>query len=160
MLLRAAVAGDYTFLTEMCLEACNWSGVPWFTLDKLRGDDKAWRYVAGFPRSSDFGTVAEIDGVRAGAAWARLLTAERAGYGYVGDDVPELTLGVAPAYRRRGVARAVMGAVVEQAREASYERLTLSVDPDNPAASLYRSLGFEKVGVNGTSDTMVLKLQS
>ena len=102
--------------------------------------------------------VAELDGSPAGATWARQLFADRPGYGYVGDDVPELTLGVSPAFRRRGVARAVLTELITQARAASYKRLSLSVDPDNPARALYESLGFRKTGVVGTSDTMVLEL--
>ena len=156
MLLRPATADDFTFLTEMLLEACNWEGTPWWSLDTMRADDHAWRYVAGWPRTTDFGVIAEVDGVPAGATWARLLTADRPGYGYIADDVPELTLGVAPAFRRRGIARALLTELI--ARGASYQRLALSVDPGNPAADLYRSLGFQKIGVNGTSDTMVLTL--
>lgn len=48
--------------------------------------------------------------------------------------------------------------MIAQARLASYPRLSLSVDPDNPARRLYESLGFVKVGVVGTSDTMVRDL--
>ncbi|TDD19438.1 N-acetyltransferase [Kribbella turkmenica] len=154
MLLRAATADDFAFLTEMLLEAYNWDGTPVFTPDKLRAEDKAWRYVADWPRPTDFGVIAEVDGTPAGAAWARLLTADRAGYGYVADDVPELSLGVSPAFRRQGIARAVM---TELIRTSPYQRLSLSVDPANPAANLYRSLGFEKVGTVETSDTMVLE---
>jgi ribosomal protein S18 acetylase RimI-like enzyme len=158
MLLRPATADDFPFLLQMLLEACNWDGTPWYDEAKVRTDDHAWRYLDAWPRPSDFGVVAELDGSPAGATWARLLTAERPGYGYVADDVPELTLGVAAGFRRRGVARGVLTEVIAQAREASYGRLSLSVDPDNPARKLYESLGFRKVGVVGTSDTMVLDL--
>ncbi|NIK59669.1 GNAT family N-acetyltransferase [Kribbella shirazensis] len=158
MLLRPATADDFPFLTAMLLEACNWDGTPWYDEAKARADDHAWRYLADWQRGTDFGVVAELDGSPAGAAWARLLTADRPGYGYVADDVPELTLGVAPGFRRRGVARAVLSEVIAQARTASYSRLSLSVDPDNPARKLYESLGFRKVSVVGTSDTMVLDL--
>ena len=99
--------------------------------------------------------IAEVDGTPAGAAWARLFTADRPGYGYLADDVPELSLGVSPSFRRQGIARAVM---TELIRTAPYRRLSLSVDPGNPAANLYRSLGVEKVGTVETSDTMVLEL--
>lgn len=155
MLLRPANAADFRFLTEMLLEAYNWDGTPWFTLDKLRAEDKAWRYVAGWPRATDFGVIAEVDGTPAGAAWARCFTSDRPGYGYIADDVPELSLGVSPAFRRQGIARAVM---TELIRTSPYKRLSLSVDPNNPAANLYRSLGFEKVGTVETSDTMILEL--
>jgi ribosomal protein S18 acetylase RimI-like enzyme len=155
MLLRPATGADSTFLTEMLLEAYNWDGTPRFTLDQLRAEHKAWRYVDGWPRATDFGVVAEVDGVPAGAAWARCLTADRSGYGYVADDVPELSLGVSPAFRRQGIARAVM---TELIRMSPYKRLSLSVDPDNPAADLYRSLGFRKIDTVETSDTMLLEL--
>lgn len=158
MKLRPATADDLPFLIEMLLEACNWDGTPWYDEAKARGDDHAWRYLDGWPSASDFGVVAEVDGSPAGAAWARLLTAERPGYGYIAADVPELTLGVAAGFRRRGVARGVLTELIAQARAASYGRLSLSVDPDNPARGLYESLGFRKVGVVGTSDSMVLEL--
>ncbi|WP_410792136.1 GNAT family N-acetyltransferase [Kribbella sp. C-35] len=158
MQLRPATRGDLPFLIEMLLEACNWDGTPWYDEGKARGDDHAWRYLDGWPRESDFGVVAEVDGSLAGAAWARCLTAERPGYGYIAADVPELTLGVAAGFRRRGVARGVLTELIAQARAASYGQLSLSVDPDNPARKLYESLGFRKVGVVGTSDTMVLEL--
>jgi ribosomal protein S18 acetylase RimI-like enzyme len=154
MLLRPATAGDLDLLSAMLVEACNWDGNPWFTVETARSDDKVWRYLAGWPRTDDFGVVAEIDGVPAGASWARLVPG---GYGWVADDVPELTLGVAAAFRRRGVARALLGALAEAARP-SYRRLSLSVDPQNPAAGLYRAAGFMWGGVSGTSDTMVLEL--
>ncbi|GAA1674731.1 hypothetical protein GCM10009745_17260 [Kribbella yunnanensis] len=157
MLLRPATADDLDFLAAMMLEACNWTGETWFTLEKARADDNVWRYLADWPLPRDFGVIAEIDGVPAGATWARLLTASRAGYGYVADDVPELTLGVAPAYRRRGVARALLNTLADTARAASYQRLSLSVDPNNPAAALYKSL-YQFVEINGTSETLVLNL--
>ncbi|TCC26091.1 GNAT family N-acetyltransferase [Kribbella sindirgiensis] len=158
MFLRPATAADLPFLLEMLLEACNWDGTPWYDEAKVRRDDHAWRYLDGWPSESDFGVVAELDGAPAGATWARCLTADRPGYGYIADDVPELTLGVAAGFRRRGVARGVLTELIAQARAASYGQLSLSVDPDNPARNLYESLGFRKVGVVGTSDTMVVEL--
>lgn len=158
MRLRPATAADFPFLIEVLLEACNWDGTPWYDEAKVRADDHAWRYLDGWQQTTDFGVVAEVDGSPVGAVWARLLTADRPGYGHVADDVPELTLGVAAGFRRRGVARGLLTAVIEQARVASYRRLSLSVDPDNPARKLYESFGFRKTGVVGTSDTMVLEL--
>lgn len=155
MLLRPATADDLDFLAAMMLEACNWTGELWFTLEKARTDGKVWQYLEGWPRVDDFGVIAEIEGVPAGATWARPVPD---GYGYVADDVPELTLGVAPAFRRRGVARALLNALADTARAASYQRLSLSVDPNNPAAALYRAVGFRFVEINGTSETMVLEL--
>lgn len=59
---------------------------------------------------------------------------------------PEVNgLGVAEAYRRRGVARALLRAAVGEAVRRGSDRLGLAVEPDNaPAVALYRGLGFER----------------
>lgn len=58
-----------------------------------------------------------------------------------------LTLGVAPAARRQGVARALLGDLVARARVAKAQRLVLEVAADNPAAlALYASFGFTRYG--------------
>lgn len=52
-------------------------------------------------------------------------------------------VGVAPAWRRQGIARRVMAALIANAREAGLRVLTLEVIDTNTAArQLYRSLGF------------------
>ncbi len=155
MLLRPATGDDRGFLEQMLLEAYNWDGQPRFTMEHLRAEDQAWRYVDGWMRPGDFGVIAE-DGRPVGAAWARFLTEDRPGYGYVADDVPELSIGVAPGQRGRGVGRALLEALIAAAGQ--YGRLSLSVEPETRAADLYRSLGFRKVGRSGGSDTMLLEL--
>lgn len=59
---------------------------------------------------------------------------------------PEVSaLGVAEAYRRRGVGRALMTAAGDVANEMGGRRLGLAVEADNrPAVRLYQSLGFER----------------
>ncbi|TWD84136.1 L-amino acid N-acyltransferase YncA [Kribbella amoyensis] len=159
MLLRPATGADFDFLASMLLEAYNWDGQPRFTLSALTAMDEAWRYLDGWPRSgSDFGVVAEVNERPVGAAWARCLTSDRPGYGYVGDDVPELSIGVSRDARGQGVGRALLTELIAAARSAGYERISLSVEPANRAADLYRSLGFVEVGRTGGSDTMVLTL--
>ncbi|WP_432950913.1 N-acetyltransferase family protein [Kribbella sp. CA-253562] len=158
MHLRPATADDFDLLSAMLLEAYNWDGQPRFTMDQLRAEDHAWRYVDGWMRPGDFGIVAELDSRPIGAAWARLLTADRPGYGYVGDDVPELSIGVNAHSRGQGAGRALLTALIDAARQAAYGQISLSVEPDNHAAELYRSLGFRTIGRNGGSDTMVLEL--
>ncbi len=59
---------------------------------------------------------------------------------------PEVNaLGVATAYRRRGVARALMEAAARIAVSMGGTRLGLAVEPDNePAVGLYQALGFRR----------------
>ena len=58
-----------------------------------------------------------------------------------------LSLGVDPSARKRGIARALMGAAIETAGRRGLRALTLEVAEDNDAAlTLYRALGFGQVG--------------
>jgi ribosomal protein S18 acetylase RimI-like enzyme len=57
-------------------------------------------------------------------------------------------LAVAPDYQRRGVARRLLSAAVEEARKRGSRRLTLRVLATNQdARSLYAAVGFEVEGV-------------
>jgi [ribosomal protein S18]-alanine N-acetyltransferase len=58
-----------------------------------------------------------------------------------------LTIGVAPASRRCGLARALIGDLILRARAAGVHRLLLEVAADNAAAlALYDSIGFGRLG--------------
>lgn len=62
-------------------------------------------------------------------------------------DAEVLTLCVALAFRRRGIAGRLLTSVADRVRDAGCERLLLEVAEDNEAAgALYRRLGFAKVG--------------
>ena len=160
MQIRPATADDAEFLTDMLLEAFNWTGELKFTREQVLADDHINRYVDGWPAPGDFGVVATADGTDLGAAWARTLPADRPGYGYVADEVPELSIGVAPASRGQGAGRALLVTLIDAARERGLDRISLSVEPENRAANLYRSLGFVTVGHSGGSETMVLDLDA
>ena len=159
MRTREAGAQDLPFLERVLLAAYNWSEKR-FTLDRIRSDEMACRYLDGFPSASggDLGLLALIDDAPVGAVWGRALPADRAGYGFVTDEIPELTLGVMPEARRRGVAATLMTAVIELARQRRLPGLSLSVEDGNTARALYERCGFKVVGRNGGSDTMLLNL--
>jgi ribosomal-protein-alanine acetyltransferase len=87
-------------------------------------------------------------------AWARLYVDDRgaalAGFvnlWRVADEVEVLFVATAPAWRRRGVARALLGYALRSARDEGAARALLEVRRSNEAAiALYRALGFEVVG--------------
>ena len=55
---------------------------------------------------------------------------------------------VHPRFRRQGVARAMLGDIIEGATKRGFRRMTLEVRKSNdPAQTLYRSLGFEICGL-------------
>jgi ribosomal protein S18 acetylase RimI-like enzyme len=154
---RAATPADEPFLRAMLWLAANWR-------DETAGEDD-WpdedvprRYVGGFGRPGDAGVIAEAGGEPAGGAWYRLLPAADAGYGYVADDVPELTIAVAAGHRGKGVAAGLLERLKAMAVASGFRALSLSVEPDNPALRLYERAGFEPAGRSGGSVTWVATL--
>ncbi len=116
-------------------------------------------YIAGWPRDTDLGVIAETDRERIGAAWLRFFPAGHPGYGFVASDVPELTIGVAAHWRGRGVGRGLLRAIAGHARPAGIRRISLSVERKNFARDLYLSEGYQVVAASGAgSDTMVKDL--
>ena len=155
--LRDARPQDADFLTAMLLEAVNWhpDRRP-MTIDELRADPALIHYVAGWPRPGDGGIVAVAeDGEPVGAAWVRRFPAEDPGYGFVDEDTPELSVGVDPRCRGRGIGRALCTAVLDQARGIGVEQVSLSVEKANRAITLYRGLGFVEYADHGDSVTML-----
>jgi ribosomal-protein-alanine N-acetyltransferase len=65
----------------------------------------------------------------------------------LGEDAEILTLGVAPALRRQGIAQALLADFFARARDAGAVRVVLEVAADNAAAlALYQSLDFVRQG--------------
>jgi ribosomal protein S18 acetylase RimI-like enzyme len=90
-----------------------------------------------------------------GAAWYRTFTAATHGYGFVAEDVPELSIAVIASRRHEGIGRLLLEALVEASVAQGYRALSLSVREANPARGLYESVGFVPVETHGTSWTMI-----
>jgi ribosomal protein S18 acetylase RimI-like enzyme len=157
--VRVATAADFDFMAEMLVQAANWDDHRGTTRAIAEADPHSWRYLERWPLPTDFGVIATEGTGPVGAAWARFGTAEDAGYGYVADDIPELTIAVSPSARRRGVGRTMLIALINIGRTLGQPGISLSVEDGNHAArSLYESLDFLPVGRNGGADTMLLTL--
>ena len=112
----------------------------------------------GWGRPGDTALVAESGGELAGVAWYRLFTDAEHGEGFVDERTPELAVAVVDAHRGRGVGSELMRALAERARADGFERLSLSVDEDNPARQLYASLGWVEYKPGDGLGRMVLEL--
>jgi ribosomal protein S18 acetylase RimI-like enzyme len=150
--VRAGNTADLPFLCAMLVEAFSWNT----DTRPYEVPVECSKLLDGWGRNGDHAVIAEIDGEPAGAAWFRLWTDDDHSYGFVADDVPEIALAVAPEFRRRGVARALLDALIQIGRDNGFRALSLSVDPRNPARLLYERAGFRKVGESGTSWTYLL----
>lgn len=111
-------------------------------------------------RPGDLGlkAVETATGKPVGAAWLRLLQQPDPGYGYVNASTPELSIALLPGYRGQGLGELLITSLLEEASR-TFAAVSLSVSPENPAARLYRRLGFEVVSQSDSSLTMLKKLQ-
>jgi ribosomal protein S18 acetylase RimI-like enzyme len=158
VIVRAATAADLPFMQAMSYEAATWRPELRPPLDDVLADPHVARYLSGWGRPGDAGVIGEEDG-RVGAAWFRLFPADDPGYGFVAADVPELSIGVEPAARGRGVGTRLLDGLVEVARADGHRAISLSVEPDNPARRLYERAGFVRVADDGGAWTMLLELR-
>jgi ribosomal-protein-alanine N-acetyltransferase len=83
------------------------------------------------------GLLVRADGQDAGFALCRIAA----------DEAELLTIAVRPAWRRRGLGRRLLAAIIDHARSCGARTLYLEVGADNPPArSLYEAQGFCVVG--------------
>ena len=169
--LRTALPDDSEFLADMVVEAINWPQDRTSPRQQILDDPRNAHYVAGWKRETDLGVVAvggpapdewpaEYDaGSPVGAAWLRQLPADDPGYGFIDAQTPELTMALAPPWRGRGIGRALIRRLLSDAALRGIPRISLSVEPGNPARRLYESEGFVVVGSDpGGSYTMLREM--
>jgi GNAT superfamily N-acetyltransferase len=159
---RLSARADPAFLTEMLYEAVYWrddGAEERPPLDGLLANEATARYVTDWGRTGDFALCAlDRRDEPVGAAWYRRFDASVPGYGYVADDIPELSIAVYPEFRGQRVGALLLGALIARAGREGERALSLSVNRDNPAKRLYARLGFEVVEQPGDALTMLLDL--
>lgn len=84
-------------------------------------------------------------GETVGLAWARLMR----DYGHVSDDVPSIAVAVKEGYRGRGTGTLLLQALCAAIERNGFPGVSLSVQRENPALSLYLRLGFRTVCERG-----------
>jgi GNAT superfamily N-acetyltransferase len=168
---RLSSRADPAFLAEMLYEAVNWrddGAEERPPLDELLTRPELRRYVENWGRKGDVAIVA-LDRLDepVGAAWYRLFDADNPGYGFVADDIPEISIAVYPECRGRRVGSLLLGTLVSRARGDGYRAISLSVAVANPARRMYVRHGFEPSTTTEDADadadadgsiTMVLEL--
>ena len=152
LLLRRGGAQDLRFLRDMLHHAYYWR-------ERVPGSLVS-RYVRGWGRPGDTAVIALESGFPVGAAWFRVFRAVEPGYGFVDESTPELAIAVVPSKRGHGIGDELLGALIQKAQAGGYGRLSLSVEPGNPARKLYERHGFAVVDEGAEAWTMVAELAS
>jgi GNAT superfamily N-acetyltransferase len=139
--VRELRSDDESLLFTATLGNMNWRE-PRFTEQEIRERIEFRHYFEVQFDRGDFGWIAEDESVPVGAAWAQFLPRDDAGYGFVDERIPEVSLWVSADHRRMGIGRALLRRLQATASARHVAVLSLSVEPDNHARQLYLSEGF------------------
>ena len=128
-------------------------------------------HLACFPNepwdAEAFGRLLALQGCFGNIAWDGATPVGFALARDLGIECEVLSLGVLPRRRRRGTGRALVAAIVAEARRRHLGSVVLEVATDNDAARhLYAGLGFGRVGwrpryyrrPTGLADALILRL--
>lgn len=160
-MIRPVTPNDIPFLWDMLYESLYVpEGEKPFSRDILQ-DPYICKYVEEWGREGDFGFIAVTpNGEPVGSITVRFFNEENQGFGYVGNDVPELGMALLAPHRGKGIGTSLLQHLFEEAKARNISELSLSVAPENePAMKLYRRFGFKEVGMVGTSITMVASVK-
>jgi len=137
------------YATEAPLDPRNLS-LLWASPD--RAEDIADLHARLFDPPWDAENIAQLIEHPAAAAFVAQVREPKALVGFVigqiaADEAEILSVGVAPQWQRRGIARHMIEGLVRAAQRAEVRRLYLEVAADNtPALKLYKGLGFVAAG--------------
>ena len=149
-MIRPGGPQDVPFLRDMLRHAYYWR------VDRVSetGEPPVRRYVERWGRPGDTALIEIQDFQKVGAAWYRLFTEANAGYGYVDEETPELSIAIVPSRRGSGLGSELLDALLDRARADGYAAISLSVEEGSPAVGLYERHGFERVGDDDGGVTM------
>lgn len=158
--IRPMTGDDAAFLPEIVYHAIHVPPDQPAPPREIVNEPGVARYVEGWGRPGDYGVLAiDAHSTRIGAAWMRLFTVANPSYGFIAEDVPEISIALLPGHRGRGIGTALLHHLITHAT-GKYPALSLAVVDTNPALRLYERLGFAFVAKSGNSITMRLALPS
>lgn len=98
-------------------------------------------YVKNFGNSkSDLALAAEVNQKAVGIVWTRIMN----DYGHINDQMPSLAISLLPEFRNNGIGTNLMKQMFSHLKENGFNSVSLSVQKENYALSMYEKLGFEK----------------
>lgn len=115
--------------------------------DPQRKEEAISRYLADWGQPGDIGFIIELKKEKKpiGAAWFRQFPKDRPGFAFLGENIPEVSVVILPEYRGLGLGRDLLMKLINQAKLEGFPALSLHVNKQDPALSLYERLQFEVV---------------
>lgn len=149
---------DSGFLKEMCYEALfvppGQDPLPLSILEK----PALYKYFRAWGRSFDLGIKISHLGKNIGACWSRIHTPHNHGYGFVSEEIPELSIALKQEWRNQGLGGIMLQKLIATNQKAGLPGLSLSVSKKNQAIRLYKRFQFEIVAEENDAITMLLTL--
>lgn len=155
--IKVGDGSERSFLKEMLFEAAYWRpGQEQPSLETGLARPDLVFLLEDWGRDGDAAVLAVTPEAQpVGAAWYRFWSPEQHSYGFVSPKIPEMAIAIRAAFRCQGIGHRIMEELLTLAAVRGIEKVSLSVEVDNPALKLYRNHGFEIIARVGNSWTMV-----
>ena len=153
---RPIQPSEYFFLKEMLYQALFVpEGQPKLSKSILEAPNIS-KYIKDWnTQKDDIAIVALYENQLIGAIWGRKFSKQEKSYGYISDDIPEISIAILPFFRNQGIGTQLLKNIEISYRQLQISALSLSVDKRNSAKALYLRNGFVSYEEEGTSITMV-----
>lgn len=116
------------------------------------------KYISNWgTQDGDIAIVATTQNQLIGAVWGRLFSNSDRGYGFVSEQIPEISMAIKQEYRNLGIGTILIKEIERAYLQLNITLLSLSVDKRNPALRLYKRAGFVKYSEEGTALTLLKK---
>lgn len=112
-------------------------------------------YTENFGKTDDHALIAEVNGQIIGAVWVRIMN----DYGHIDNETPSLSISVFKEYRGSGIGTELMKEMLRLLKTKGYQKVSLSVQKENRAVSLYKRLSFQVVKTNEEDYIMIYNLE-
>ncbi|MGB1206413.1 MAG: GNAT family N-acetyltransferase [Chitinophagales bacterium] len=159
IIYRQIKSTEHFFLEEMLYEALFVPvGKPRFSKSILN-EPTIRKYINNWNESNgDIAILALHENELIGAIWGRKFQIENKGYGYIDNEIPEISMAIKEKYRNKGIGTTLLHQIELKYIQSGVCKISLSVAKQNPARFLYERNGYKFYEENGTAITMIKKL--
>lgn len=156
MIIRPINKSEIPFLEEMLYEALYVRDGEAPLPRSIVKDPALQKYIELWgSQENDMAIVVEMEKNLVGAIWGRTFPAENPGWGFVAEDIPEISMAVKAEYRGKGIGSKLLEAIAEAYRKQGIISISLSVDQENRAKDLYLRHNYKIVSTEETAFTML-----